>query len=895
MKRILELFVILILPMNVLICQDKLIINEFMAINNSTLQDEDSTYSDWIEIFNADTLPINLAGWHLTDDTTDYIKWAFPCFTIDTGEYIIVFASGKDRYSNKDKMHANFKLSGAGEFLALSNPDSSIYSSVFKPAFPVQFNDISYGLQSATYVYFNNPTPGAANQDSGGLYTSPPTFSTSHGYFHEPFQLSLSGKYEDADLYFSTDASTPDSTNGTLYTGPININTTTVVRAVAVHDNIVSNTITQSYIFPDSVIRQANDQPGYPEFWLRRRSYGYDSVNASYGMKQETVSMPEVSEVLIESLKSLPVISLVSDIDNYFSFSTDPDSGGIYMYTGIPLSNDGDTFAIGKGWMRPASIEYFNPGETDESIDFQSNCGVRLHGNASTDRQKTLKHPFRIAFKAEYGPTKLKAQLFGKGSPKQYDWFVLRSGFDRRLGLQLKDPYVKNSMRAMGQYSAYNRFVHVYLNGMYWGMYNLCEYMDENCMRDNLGGKADDYDILKDFVEVRAGDTIAWSEMANITETVSYDTSAYQKLLGNNPDGTPNPAYPKYLDPENLIDYVLLNYFTETGDWDYKNWVAARRKTDSEGFQFIIWDAEYTLRDISLKSSGMDWRPTDFYYTLLFDVPEFQNLLVSRINKHLFEDGALTPKPSIERYANGLAEIDTALIADQARWVADEDDIWNETYHGRYAAYFSERTEELFRGYINGDYYPQIDVPEFNTDDRYIPEDFQLLMTAPEGGTIRYTTDGTDPGHFSLATSPSIKVYDSTAIPLPEVGATLIVKARSKVDSLWSVVIRKVFIIGNDPRTALDNSFAANNLFYSYPNPMKEITNIKFELEGTSSISMDIYNSMGQFVTNLVKGTMQPGEHTINWYADNLPSGVYFCVLENFSNSNRDRIILVRE
>ena len=60
---------------------------------------------------------------------------------------------------------------------------------------------------------------------------------------------------------------------------------------------------------------------------------------------------------------------------------------------------------------------------------------------------------------------------------------------------------MKNSMRAMGQYSAYNRFVHVYLNGMYWGMYNLCEYMDENCMRDNLGGDEDDYDVLLKRIE----------------------------------------------------------------------------------------------------------------------------------------------------------------------------------------------------------------------------------------------------------------------------------------------------------------------------------------------------------------------------------------------------------
>ena len=307
-----------------------------------------------------------------------------------------------------------------------------------------------------------------------------------------------------------------------------------------------------------------------------------------------------------------------------------------------------------------------NTLQDDDPTEFQSSCAVKISGNASTSRWKNLKLSFRIGFKADCGPTKLKAQLFGKGSPKQYDWFILRGEFDRRLGLQLKDPFVKNSMRGLGQYSAYNRFVHVYLNGMYWGMYNLCEYMDENCMRDNLGGKASDYDVLKDFVDVKAGDTIAWSQMANIAATVSKDTTAYQRLLGNNPDGTPNPEYPMYLDPVNLIEYCLLNFYVENTDWDNKNWLGAQRKTESEGFQFIVWDAEWIMPDIISKTSGMDWRPTTFFMTL-FEAADFRKLTISRINNLLFEDGPLTPKQCTERYKKGFDEIDTALIADQAR------------------------------------------------------------------------------------------------------------------------------------------------------------------------------------------------------------------------------------
>ena len=89
--------------------------------------------------------------------------------------------------------------------------------------------------------------------------------------------------------------------------------------------------------------------------------------------------------------------------------------------------------------------------------------------------------------------------------------------------------------------------------------------------------------------------------------------------------------------------------------------------------------------------------------------------------------------------------------------MADESDIWNKSYHGRVPDYFSERTEELFREAVTQGAYPTVDRPEFNTEDSYIPADFQLQFIVPEGALIRYTTDSTDPGHFSLATSSPLK------------------------------------------------------------------------------------------------------------------------------------------
>jgi len=303
------------------------VISEFMALNNSTIQDEDGDFPDWIEIYNSATDTVNLDGWFLTDDAGDYRKWAFPDMQMDPGEYLVVFASGKNRIQDESHLHTNFKLSSAGEFLALVKPEGTQYSTIFTPAYPAQVQDISYGMYQGLNIYFSVPTPGAENVSS--TIIPPPGFSVGHGYHYASFDLHLSCEAVGANIYFTTDASTPNKTNGMLYTTPIPIGTTTIVRAVAIEDGVGSSTtITQSYIFPGDVIHQSEYQPGYPETSIDPKNE--IEIPGNYGMKI-IASRPDVNEMLIPSLESLPCISLVSDIDHLFSKSTDTDSGGIYV------------------------------------------------------------------------------------------------------------------------------------------------------------------------------------------------------------------------------------------------------------------------------------------------------------------------------------------------------------------------------------------------------------------------------------------------------------------------------------------------------------------------------------------------------------------------------------
>src|SRR5215208_6543739 len=86
------------------------VINEFMASNGNGILDEDGLKSDWIEIYNPSSAPIDLAGWHLTDDKSLPHAFTFPSTMLNPGGYVLVFASGENRAVSGSELHADFKL-----------------------------------------------------------------------------------------------------------------------------------------------------------------------------------------------------------------------------------------------------------------------------------------------------------------------------------------------------------------------------------------------------------------------------------------------------------------------------------------------------------------------------------------------------------------------------------------------------------------------------------------------------------------------------------------------------------------------------------------------------------------------------------------------------------------
>jgi hypothetical protein len=233
-----------------------LIISEFMADNGVGIRDEDGSRSDWIEILNLGPLEASLEGWFLTDDAANLTKWQFPNMVIQANQYLLVWASEKNRTNPGAPLHTNFRLSSEGEFLALVDPQTNIVSS-FEPVYPPQRSDISYGrdrVDPTLVGYFMTPTPGAPNSTSGEGFADEPQFSLASGvYTNNSLTLSISGP-PGATIRYTLDGSVP-GTSSPVYSTPLTFTTNMTIKARAFVNEpgmFPSRVVSRTFIMLDS-------------------------------------------------------------------------------------------------------------------------------------------------------------------------------------------------------------------------------------------------------------------------------------------------------------------------------------------------------------------------------------------------------------------------------------------------------------------------------------------------------------------------------------------------------------------------------------------------------------------------------------------------------------------
>lgn len=648
----------------------------------------------------------------------------------------------------------------------------------------------------------------SASEDSAPEDTAPdtvsdgsPTFSVERGFFDEPFDVTLESTV--GTVYYTTDGSTPSATEGEEYTEPISIETTTPLRAVAVQAGGLSTpVITHTYIRLADVLEQPDDPRGYPSHFAVNDGLG--PYPADYEMDPDVVEDPRYREILEPALRDLPTLSIVTDISNLFDEST-----GIYY----------NPSEVGDAWERPTSVEMFDAAAGSV---FAADAGIRIHGQASRKPSWTPKRGFRVYFRSSYGVGRLQVPLFsGTDAVTSFDALVLRSipnyswlshsDSQRKRALYMRDEFARRTQLAMGHLSAHGRFVHAYVNGLYWGIYNLVERVDDEFLADYRGGGEDGWDL----VEMWNGELVA----------DEGDLAEYQELMALANAGVATERQyeevQERLDVENFIDYLIVMHWVQNSDWPHHNWFAARKREAGEKFFFLAWDADTSLSSVDkdITTVDLDGSPARLFLRLCENA-DFRMLYADRVFAHLVEEGgALTTTEATARFHELVDPLERPVAAESARWgdyVRDvyrspemdpgimelytQADHWIPARDFMLADYFPERTEVVIEQYRDLGLYPEIEAPRFNLAGPEVHAGAVLEIDNRLNaglGEVVYRVDGGDPREPGGALSPSaIRGEDLARIPL---SVTTRVRARVYSGGAWSPIREGTFTVRPEP------------------------------------------------------------------------------------------------
>lgn len=572
--------------------------------------------------------------------------------------------------------------------------------------------DITVHTGDATTGFLNLPTPGKPNGTTIPSLLDPPTFSVTRGHFSEPFELTLSTPDTGVRIYYSVDGDAPDS----LYQGPISINETTVIRALTQRAGTApdSSIATHTYLFVDDIV----DQSALHTTLTKRIS-----------------ESEEYGPLLKESLLALPSVCISMDGRQ-------------------PTARED-----------AVSIELIDP--KGEEPGFQVDAGTKVVGGHSVSSPK---NNFRVYFRSEYGTSSLKYPLFeghpySSGATDEFSRLMLRSGSHDTFfwlgntstppsggrksdATYLRNRWINDMGMIMGNEALHGRFVQLFINGSYHGHYQIMEFPNDDFHASYLGGAKEDYHFTnganrdKTGSDHGNGDTW-WANWAELKSRARGDDYA---------------AAADVIDLENLVDYMLLSYYSgNTWDWNpNQNWMAGGPKAPgSGGWKFYSWDCDIIFQDVSGNNLSKNV-PDGLFADLIRNHEEFRVLVRDRIYKHLFNDGALTPQRVRSVFDYRANEIFTSIVAETARWQAsspasrpwDRDGEWMNEWNHYKEVYFPERTgillDQLRNTRVGGQVLYPIDAPEFSQRGGTVASGFKPTFLA-DNGTIYFTTDGSDP------------------------------------------------------------------------------------------------------------------------------------------------------
>ncbi len=676
--------------------------------------------------------------------------------------------------------------------------------------------------------------------DSIGL-----TFSHASGFYEAPFNLSISTSMEGADIVYTLDGSNPQNSISSIQaSSPVSVlidpdsNTNrsltpaVVVRASVSKDgNKSSDPSARTFIYMDRVLTQTHPGGNWPDENTSNNNYQY----IDYAMDPEVVNNGQYAAIMDDALLDLPSISVVTDNANLFDASY-----GIYM----------NAMEQGYDWERECSVELINP---DKSEGFNVNAGLRIRGGWSRHNDFP-KHALRLFFREEYGDSKLSYPLFEDEGVSEFDKIDLRcaqnyswaNNSNSGYNTFVREVFTRDSQKASGQPYTRSRYYHLYLNGLYWGIFQTQERSEARFASDYFGDSKDDYDVIKitgvenKDIAATDGTLDKWEEIYNFTVQGFSSNENYFRMEGKDASGERIPGAEVYVDIDNLIDYMINiiysgNYDSPVSAWGGNKspnnmYAITNREKKTFGFKFFIHDGEHTLMNDATSGPGIGlyenranigdrtgydrMEVTSFsrfhsqwlHYKLSKN-EEYRIRFASRAWEQLTGNGIFTLEKCTERFNSRAAQIETAIVAESARWgdtrtssPYTRNEHWYAQLDQVRNDYFPVRTDIVIDQLKDLDLFPSVEAPLFkdageNIDDplHYITSPLSITIDNPSStGVIYYTLDGSDPrevgGGFSES-ALSISSGGSLGI-----NASAVLKARVLKGDSWSAETAVSFI-----------------------------------------------------------------------------------------------------
>jgi len=537
-----------------------------MSSNATTLQDSDGDYPDWIELINTGEFAMDLAGYMISDDTLVPGKWIFPSMTIMPGTFLVIFASGKDRYEPTE-LHTNFKIKSEGEYLILSKRDTVEINLIDPVALST---DISFGRYpdgSNDFVKMVNPTPGYSNAPGASILE----ISVSAGFYDTPFKVGVSSTGDDDTIYYTLDGSKPGP-GSFIYTDSIYIGfTDSIPNGIStipttpdsLRDHFRKWTPPEGLVPKVNVLRVVAYQDDLPGCRVHTNTYFVDTN--------------------IYEKYPYHIISLTTDSANLFGFEE-----GIYVpgahFDSTDTDRTGNYYQKGDEWERPVHFEYF---EDNGQRVLDQDAGMRIHGKITRHAaQKTL----RLYARSEYGKSYFNYPFMINDDQDEYKRILLRTTYADGSQTIIKDVMIHDLVKDFNFEMMHYRTVAVFINGEFWGTHTIRERIDKYYISSIYDVNPDSLDLLENNMTVIEGSSYDYHNMINYIIQHDLSVDEYYDYIKER------------MDVDNYIEFLIVQLYFGNIDWPGSNTKYWREQKPGAKWRWILFDLDNTCFDCTFNS-----------------------------------------------------------------------------------------------------------------------------------------------------------------------------------------------------------------------------------------------------------------------------------------------------